>query len=299
MAATFLILLAAQLYNAAPALAPIFSPLSLPAPETSPVKNKVPRMDPLVHHSFFYGKSSPLVACLDPETVFDAPLVPVTGVPDYEYHIWTIEYAFDRDAGIRYITEQQESCKHCQCDVDAQLRPRYAAVYNDNWRARDCPDQARVDVCIAVYRCYCYISLQNPKRIKGIIATDQDYQDAIDNIPEVIKASNPNWKWRQGAPRGNGGLTFSNNRVKAPGTNEPYWLEGPDTSIINGNSGTWNWFAALSGGSKPGLKKRDPKNSDGAANDKCPVDGRDDKTDDTCTQPNQDTQEASEAQVPG
>ncbi|RVD83456.1 uncharacterized protein DFL_007842 [Arthrobotrys flagrans] len=70
-----------------------------------------------------------------------------------------------------------------------------------------------------------------------------EYQDALNNLPFAVKRTRPNYGWKYGhndvmkwqydtAYPPSSWFDSANHRELAPGTNEPYYLEGPNEGLI-------------------------------------------------------------------
>ncbi|KAK6544020.1 hypothetical protein TWF694_000734 [Orbilia ellipsospora] len=142
-------------------------------------------------------------------------------------------------------------CRNCLCDretgamIPNPVRRHYAIVDGS------CTNQGVANRCMAWYGCHCVWNLLQPPQATDISVVD--YQDALNKIPKVIKDTNPNWRWNSIGPDGPslmkwqssaaGGqaqsdLIYSDHRRLAPGTKEPYYVEGPS------GAETWDWSSS-------------------------------------------------------
>ncbi|KAF3209130.1 hypothetical protein TWF106_011099 [Orbilia oligospora] len=134
-------------------------------------------------------------------------------------------------------------CRDCLCDPASHrvIRKPYYEVPNSQGvyapPRTACTNIETPPKCENWFNCRCVveISLQQPPRFREVTA--EDYQDALDNIPDHVKNLDPNYVWR---PSPGWAMTWNKNegggsrggqahhRELAPGTKEPYYLEGPD-----------------------------------------------------------------------
>ncbi|KAK6541604.1 hypothetical protein TWF694_007404 [Orbilia ellipsospora] len=239
----------------------------------------------------FYFRERMYVVCGPPSEVYSAELPIGSGyerVPIDEVHIWPVEFP-SRQAAEHYIEKRQTGCTKCRCRKNGVMIPAPNAhqilvpVIGEhlvNEYKDSCPDDDAVNTCINVYHCYCFATLNagyhNRKATK---ATNQEIIDALNQISPLVKLANPNWGYRRSKSSSVAlrwdpdflGPVSNNHRRLAPGTKEPYYLEGPGL----GGIANWAWLQKLQGLKGIGgleLKKRE---SDGATDiDKtCSTDG--------------------------
>ncbi|KAF3211475.1 hypothetical protein TWF106_010197 [Orbilia oligospora] len=160
-------------------------------------------------------------------------------------------------------------CKDCDCVNDGTMIP--------NWfRGTDgvCKTDRDVSICQLVYGCYCSARLTQRQPTSTSLTAD-DYQNALDQIPYSVRVDprNIGYWWKNAPVNAQGrrvwmsvpdgyvpGFTYnkgSRHRELAPGTKEPFYLEGPEDNYqdVPFNRGaTWG----LSTGKGSGLfNKRD------------------------------------------
>ncbi|KAK6519453.1 hypothetical protein TWF281_003287 [Arthrobotrys megalospora] len=212
----------------------------------------------IVRPEFFY-EGNPVVMCWDPDEVIDAnppgpngwPTVGAVGNPsshriDYQGMLQNRP----RGAIINGIRGVLRGCRECQCqegDGVAALHPgpRDAALVRNY-----CLTELFARKCMAWYGCRCYVQLGQPDPTPTYPATLEEWQSAIDSIPEIIKAYNAGWKWTKLGELTNDPnfyLTFSDPRYRGaskfelvPGTKEPFFLQGPTTP----EERRWYWSSS-------------------------------------------------------
>ncbi|KAF3314856.1 hypothetical protein TWF173_004383 [Orbilia oligospora] len=178
-------------------------------------------------------------------------------------------------------------CRDCHCDPvsrrltrgpgpDAPDDQRNHGLNRGGCYTRETPEK-----CENWFNCRCVMELRldQPPRFREVTA--EDYQDALDNIPDDIKKLDPEYVWRpspgwemtwnknSGGGRSRGGQ--SSHMELAPDTKEPYYLEGPndDDTGMYGLPGRYypgGGFTSPFGKSLPAkrdnLKKRDENKRD-------------------------------------
>ncbi|KAF3201305.1 hypothetical protein TWF106_002844 [Orbilia oligospora] len=103
----------------------------------------------------------------------------------------------------------------------------------DDLTTRNCPTQRFADECGVFYACHCQVVLnEDPPGPKRTDVTIDDYQDALDRIPNLYKIGK-NYRFDVGQIYGGDSHYLSwegaeRYRTLAPDTKELYWLEGPD-----------------------------------------------------------------------
>ncbi|KAK6356737.1 hypothetical protein TWF718_001079 [Orbilia javanica] len=150
-------------------------------------------------------------------------------------------------------------CRQCYCIWEEErqsFRLDGSPLGDPDNTAYSCGNPTWIDMCTNKFGCYCAPRLKNPDPLDDTDITVEDYQDAIDHICPSIAAQNPNWVYGNGPrhPNGDlpgfqsGGYGYERNikladvenfmhlgpseyrrqqeRWAAPGTKEPYYLEG-------------------------------------------------------------------------
>ncbi|EPS43907.1 hypothetical protein H072_2036 [Dactylellina haptotyla CBS 200.50] len=167
------------------------------------------------------------------------------------------------------IRALQVGCKECKCDRQAGLDSVGAIRLRPNPQSAFCTEAAWARHCTEELGCYCYVYLERKEKDSDRIGAPGSDWQLNQGFTKNPKAK-PNARLRNlrdyvglggvmAPPRKkNQGATF---RRLAPGTKEPYYLEGPDQ-----DSGAW--LKSLQNGlSSPtkGLKRR--SGSDTSEND--------------------------------
>ncbi|KAK6534754.1 hypothetical protein TWF281_006055 [Arthrobotrys megalospora] len=188
------------------------------------------------------------------------------GLDPDDFIDWAQRYDLDTAAGRKgardNIRKRQNKCKQCSCTEGGLITPNYFD--------KACRSRRTALMCAFVYGCYCYKELGQPDPDASVPV--EDYMGALSKLGLTEKHGNANWKWKHDPSEGSSLSAPSSSdpyRTKpelAPGTKEPYWLEGPDRHDVNW--GTRMGYALnqlgqlgldLAGGvgSIPGIWKRD------------------------------------------
>ncbi|KAF3908740.1 hypothetical protein AA313_de0207027 [Arthrobotrys entomopaga] len=221
------------------------------------------------------------VECDPASTVYDAPLPIGEGfedIPRDEIHFWYIAFE-SRELAEHYIARRQAVCQRCICTNLGEMTPlsdiqalnvRVPVIGGGGeamYLQPACPDEQAVAVCKAVYRCYCFARLLRQDRIAKLRGVPGDeIRQALNQISNTVKMRNPGWEYRKNPGDAESfrwdpidSHESNNYRRLAPGTKEPYFIEGPDQL---GFGQSWTWLQGLKGVGL-GLKKRE--DSSGAA----------------------------------
>ncbi|KAF3165227.1 hypothetical protein EYR41_004100 [Orbilia oligospora] len=192
-----------------------------------------------ISSSMFY-ESAPFIRCAS--KLFVMSLRPHNnalqslGIHAYEFpqNYWRSERMRNRRPQIlRRIQSRQWQCKSCRCDDNGMIIGRTGFYPRDDLTTRNCPTQRFADECGVFYACHCQVVLnEDPPGPKRTDVTIDDYQDALDRIPNLYKIGKI---YRFDVGRFYGGDSHylswegaERYRTLAPDTKEPYWLEGPD-----------------------------------------------------------------------
>ncbi|KAK6333438.1 hypothetical protein TWF718_011249 [Orbilia javanica] len=127
-------------------------------------------------------------------------------------------------------------CSDCECDTETSR-----IVTNSNAASRaaarstailKCHHVGIPPRCEAWINCHCVFEMHQPPRFRDVPV--EDYQDALNRIPKHIKEQFPDYTW---SPHPGWEMKWSGNEGEssgqsthkqlAPGTKEPYYLEGP------------------------------------------------------------------------
>ncbi|EPS45746.1 hypothetical protein H072_173 [Dactylellina haptotyla CBS 200.50] len=178
--------------------------------------------------NIFYGGGELTIRCFDAELIYDTPDVidPLTGVLFSRPH-WTNRAFFPtKAAALRDIRGYiRKTCKVCSCSPVGSL-----IAGND---AQRCRSDVAVRKCVYLFGCICYATLVQPTET-AISVSEKDYQASLDQIPDTVKITNPDFRFFVNGKyldfsrdSYQGGSTEHSYRRLAPGTKEPYYLEGP------------------------------------------------------------------------
>ncbi|KAK6336699.1 hypothetical protein TWF718_009490 [Orbilia javanica] len=133
-------------------------------------------------------------------------------------------------------------CRNCICTDDGgmALNPEFSRMPARPGRGIGCNRWYLVHKCIQWYDCYCAARMHQPDIEPGVSL--QDYQNALNGIPDAVKDMHPNYEWNlierfsmtwrqprikeEGNDR-NMAFKHIDDRQLVPGTKEPYYLEGP------------------------------------------------------------------------
>ncbi|KAK6517591.1 hypothetical protein TWF281_004241 [Arthrobotrys megalospora] len=153
------------------------------ATETSPDKATKRVKKELISPNFFYEGGKAKVKCSSPGLVWQIePYENDLGFPLDKWPDWKAEYETKKDARVA-IQFAQDNCKRaCDCDEQGAIVPRkYAGRH----------------ACSEIFqanRCSIALELIQPTATSQT-ASRQDYQDALDRIPQTIRNENPNYWW--------------------------------------------------------------------------------------------------------
>ncbi|RVD86549.1 uncharacterized protein DFL_004818 [Arthrobotrys flagrans] len=129
-----------------------------------------------------------------------------------------------------------EKCMNCDCDSNTgRLVPEPLGAFrpsDSSGRRFHCKDETPRK-CENWLNCFCVFEMQQPPRFREV--TVEEYQDALNRIPDRIKSANPGYTWKPslgwemtwGTGQYGSGSGQATHRELVPGTKEPYYLEGP------------------------------------------------------------------------
>ncbi|KAK6354520.1 hypothetical protein TWF696_003663 [Orbilia brochopaga] len=212
----------------------------------------------LIPPSFFYKGGVFKRRCLPPELVVTRTKADNhLGYPIGQWPDWLgPDYPGGRNAALVRIASKQGNCKtYCDCSEDGRLTRQRRAVPAPPKNPL-CQLRQFAERCAIMFGCFCEAELIQPSPTATGIPLDE-YQNALDRIPKIVKLRNPDYKWNHGA----GELTFSKKERQVGGTAEPYYVEGPSSEP------GWDWLAKLNAGHSfgglsggfSGLSKRESK----------------------------------------
>ncbi|KAK6497620.1 hypothetical protein TWF481_012025 [Arthrobotrys musiformis] len=156
------------------------------SPGPNPVKKDV---DP----TFFYKRNKLIIRCAPPKTVFNiSPHDNDLGFPFDRWPRWKKEYV-DKSRALVDIEVAQAYCRgSCDCDEGGKI------TAHQRWKnGHGCSSQWQADRCILVYACYCTAELVQAV-VKGNPASIEEYQAALNRIPQTVRNDNPGYFWRMG-----------------------------------------------------------------------------------------------------
>ncbi|KAK6504343.1 hypothetical protein TWF506_002546 [Arthrobotrys conoides] len=155
------------------------------------------------------------------------------------YHKYSLRDARDNNARRTRARTAYRMCTSCKCNSNGKMipdpRPRPTTpgagmVY--------CGTSQAVAKCQLWYGCSCEAIMRHPQPDPEI--TVDEYQDALNNIPALVKIAHADYTWKFSEERSMTWLqpsdAFQDTRGSTeeylvPGTKEPYSLEGPDQGV--------------------------------------------------------------------
>ncbi|KAK6510254.1 hypothetical protein TWF481_004971 [Arthrobotrys musiformis] len=141
--------------------------------------------------SFFYMNGRARVKCASPKVAYHiTPYVNPAGFPLEKWPEWKELYPHEPDGWVEIESYQLACSGACNCNEDGKIVPRT----NTN----SCGSQRQADRCSVVFACYCTAVLVQPIANMAAFpgATRDDFQDAINRIPETIRNDNPHYWWQ-------------------------------------------------------------------------------------------------------
>ncbi|KAF3187338.1 hypothetical protein TWF788_002257 [Orbilia oligospora] len=224
----------------------------LPNPDTSYSLNKEPKR--VIHNGIFWAPWK--VVCPPISAILEMPPEPRSYSmidnfrrPDFR------ATKRPRDS----VSTRRIKCLHCICDQDGNVLPNPDAVppgtpSKSHKFAVNCNNMYDVGKCKEWFNCRCQTTMLNPDREEGVPLSE--YQDALNQVPFSVKQQYPGFRWRPfGLDMSWSSMTAGNfyppenqqvERWLAPGTAEPYYLEGKSQDPAT------EWMTGLS----PGFKGR-------------------------------------------
>ncbi|KAJ6264836.1 hypothetical protein Dda_0989 [Drechslerella dactyloides] len=156
--------------------------------------------------------------------------------------------ALTQAAAEELVRYRRQSCESCLCNEYGVAYPNDVPEY---WN--QCREERIVLECIWIYGCRCWADLlkYREKKYRADV-TDDQIQNAIDDIPWWIQAANPDWSYKhpfQPGPHGSEYFTWRHAGAEVvkqvvkevvKGVVEPYTIEGPNISHED-----WTWLAGL------------------------------------------------------
>ncbi|KAK6533975.1 hypothetical protein TWF281_005317 [Arthrobotrys megalospora] len=215
------------------------------APPGYPIETSNPQLRAKVDPSFFYDSEELLILCDDPEEVLERGEarwnLHDTGLGGAYFRVYNEIWGNDRGltserGKLVLLSFYLHMCTLCNCEEDYLL----------SVEPQGCDEEAFVKLCQEVFHCYCAPTLTNPIPTATDVSV-WDYQQAIWGLTKHIAKQDRDWKWTNGPRHKNGprpafyfqpgdekqtdslGTLGSEpeERWLVPGTNEPYYLEGP------------------------------------------------------------------------
>ncbi|KAK6499472.1 hypothetical protein TWF506_004102 [Arthrobotrys conoides] len=172
--------------------------------------------------NFFYKEGRARIKCASAKTVYNIePHENALGYPQKSWPHWKVLYPHPPDGWVE-IEHYQLYCGSCRCDENGRIIHRGTG---------GCGTEGIADRCSVVLGCYCSAELIQPTaNVPG--ATREDYQDAINRIPETIQNDNPHYWWEMhglAVPRNPWDLMgWPRGQAPRPIDQEPPWIN-PDT----------------------------------------------------------------------
>ncbi|KAK6510892.1 hypothetical protein TWF506_009983 [Arthrobotrys conoides] len=140
------------------------------------------------------------------------------------------------------MTREFTRCRRCKCDEEddrtiiPDLTVRIPGVSRTGNYQR-CHSYTVSDRCRYWHGCYCLIVMK--QRDKNPEISIGEYQDALNNLPLYVKKTYPGYVWKSGGGFGmkwqydtayppSSWFDSAGDKELVPGTDEPYYLEGPD-----------------------------------------------------------------------
>ncbi|KAK6356172.1 hypothetical protein TWF718_000544 [Orbilia javanica] len=227
-------------------------------------------------HIFY--KRGPYVKCpplshiltnIQPEYVQEYNIRPT----DFPQNFWRSEANIPNMPSIRrQIRHRLALCRTCACTRWGKVIAPPGLHTRSGNRLRSCRNARFAAECVVFYGCMCELELHDD--LPGPAptgATIQDFQTALDSIPNWFKSLNLFYSIDIGTYLGGNshyitwnpnyfhrGTRADTHRELAPDTKEPYWLEGPDPRQGN-PSESWLRFGYDStfGGSMAMVKREE------------------------------------------
>ncbi|EGX44547.1 hypothetical protein AOL_s00188g215 [Orbilia oligospora ATCC 24927] len=135
--------------------------------------------------SFFYSEKGLYVRCNSADFVLNLQPWNHPDYPDIKLDAWKNVKTWDREKVLGNIHRTQYACRQCKCDEEGRIIPRVKGT--PKHKANFCTKRA----------CFCTVDLIQPVPT-STTATVEDYQAALDRIPESARAMNYNYRWLWG-----------------------------------------------------------------------------------------------------
>ncbi|KAF3905543.1 hypothetical protein AA313_de0204242 [Arthrobotrys entomopaga] len=182
--------------------------------------------------------------------------------PNY-YVNWRELYAMNPAETDRVIEESLQECLECNCapNQEGDHHPRFGASFalSTNPDSEGCQDELTVAKCRVLFGCVCYEFVSGKwGQERGALGRLHEKQKGsgstyLKGPPGSQMREKPLERYIRKNPRvasertyqemlDDLGITFANHRKLVPGTNEPYYVEGPNVNI----GPNWNFLNTLS-----------------------------------------------------
>ncbi|KAF3213244.1 hypothetical protein TWF192_009783 [Orbilia oligospora] len=111
--------------------------------------------------------------------------------PSFFYKRGKMNIYYDKSRALVDIEVFQRYCRQlCECNDEGAIVPRERYGIN-----HACGKQWQANRCFIVLGCYCTAELVQPV-VEGEAATIEEYQAALDRIPQTVRNDNPDYFWR-------------------------------------------------------------------------------------------------------
>ncbi|KAF3148512.1 hypothetical protein TWF594_000923 [Orbilia oligospora] len=135
--------------------------------------------------SFFYSERGLYVWCNSADYVYNLKPWKHPDFPDIKLEDWHDFKSWDHRRAFANIRRTQYECRQCKCDEEGRIIPRVKGTRRG--KAGHCGKRA----------CFCTVDLIQAVP-NSTTATVEDYQAALDRIPESARAMNYNYRWLWG-----------------------------------------------------------------------------------------------------
>ncbi|KAF3184810.1 hypothetical protein TWF788_005060 [Orbilia oligospora] len=135
--------------------------------------------------SFFYSERGLYVRCNSADYVLNLKPWNHPDFPEIKLDAWQNLKTWDREKALGNIYRTQYGCKQCKCDEEGRIVPRVKGEHGGKSRST------------TSFSCFCTVDLIQPVPT-STTATVEDYQAALDRIPESARGMNYNYRWLWG-----------------------------------------------------------------------------------------------------